>query len=203
VREFINEAIMKILNLTCKLTNCYLLESSDGWIMIDTGWPDTLYQLMHLLKQHDIHTSDIKYLIITHFHPDHAGIAQNLKDLGISLVLHESQVPFVDKLNNFFKKDKRFYYKDITSENNIMVSSAESRAFLKNIGVDGEIIQTTGHSDDSISLIMDECCAFIGDLPEFSIIEAYNDQILVNSWKLIQDYNVKTIYPAHGMPYTL
>ncbi|WP_074042179.1 MBL fold metallo-hydrolase [Desnuesiella massiliensis] len=194
---------MKILNLTCKLTNCYLIESNSGWIMIDTDWPDTLNQFLCLLKENDIQIPDIKYLVVTHFHPDHAGIAQDLKNLGVNLVLHENQVSFVEKLNNFFKKNPKFNYKDIAREDNIVISSAESRKFLKNVGIDGEIIQTPGHTDDSISLVIDGCCAFTGDLPEFALMEAYNDEIIKESWKLIQDYNVTKIYPAHGKSYTL
>jgi len=194
---------MRIINLTYKLTNCYLVESSCGWIMIDTDWPDTLPHLLHLLKQHDLQTSDIKYLIVSHFHPDHAGLVQNLKDFGVNFILHENQVPFVDNLNNFFKKNPKSNYKDIVKRDNTIVSSMESRRFLKNIGIDGEIIQTPGHSDDSISLIIDGCCAFTGDLQAYSLMEAYNDQTLKDSWRLIQDYNVKQIYPAHGNSYTL
>jgi len=193
---------VKILNLACKLTNCYLLESRDGWIMIDTDMPDTLPQLHRLLKQQEVQTSDIKYLIVTHFHPDHAGLAQNIKDFGINLVLHESQVPFVDKLNRFFKKNPRYNFKDI-AEDNMVVSSAESRRFLKNVGIDGEIIQTPGHSEDSISLIIDAGCAFTGDLPQFSYMEAFDDPAMKASWKLIQDNHIKNIYPAHGKPYIL
>lgn len=194
---------MKILNLTCKRTNCYLLESNGGYIMIDTDFPDTLHLLMNLLKQHDIKTSDIKYLIITHFHPDHAGIAQDLKNLGIKLLLHKCQVPFVDNLNNFFKKNPKFNYTDIVSEGNIVISGNESRNFLKSVGIEGEIIQTPGHTDDSISLVIDGCCAFTGDLPEFNLMEAYNDQTIKDSWKLIKDYKITKIYPAHGNPYTI
>jgi len=145
----------------------------------------------------------LKYLIVTHFHPDHAGLAQNLKDFGTNLILHESQVPFVDKLNNFLKRNPKVNFKDIVTGNNIVVSSAESRIFLESAGIDGEIIQTPGHSDDSISLIIDECCAFTGDLPGLSLMEAHNDQTLKDSWKLIQDYNVKEIYPAHGNSYII
>lgn len=194
---------MKILNLTCKRTNCYLLESNGGYIMIDTDFPDTLHLLMNLLKHHDIKTSDIKYLIITHFHPDHAGIAQDLKNLGIKLLLHKCQVPFVDNLNNFFKKNRKFNYTDIVSEDNIVISGNESRSFLKSVGIEGEIIQTPGHTDDSISLVIDGCCAFIGDLPEASLMEAYNDQTIKDSWKLIRAYKITKIYPAHGNPYTI
>jgi hypothetical protein len=34
-------------------------------------------------------------------------------------------------------------------------------------------------------------------------MEAYNDQTLKDGWKLIQDYHVKKIYPAHGDSYNL
>ena len=171
--------------------------------MIDAGWPNSLVQFLQLLKQKDIQTSDIKYLVVTHFHPDHAGLVQKLKDFGINLILHECQVPFVDKMNEFFRKKPVYKFKDIVAENNIVVSSAESRRLLKDVGIDGEIIRTPGHSDDSISLIIDKCCAFTGDLPEFSLMEAYNDQTIEDSWKLIQGYDAKEIYPAHGNPYTL
>lgn len=194
---------MEAIILAYKSTNCYLLKIDNGWLMIDAGWPDTLPQLLHLLKQKDVHINDIKYLIVTHFHPDHAGLAQNLKDLGIKLILHEVQVSFVDKLNGFFRRNSKAKFKDIDKENNIVISSAESSEFLKNIGIDGEIIQTPGHSDDSISLIIDKCCAFTGDLPSLSLLEGYNDQILNDSWKMIQNYNVKMIYPAHGNPYNI
>lgn len=195
--------IMEVITLSYKSTNCYLLKTNNGWIMIDAGWPDTLPQLLHLLKQKDVHVNDVKYLIVTHFHPDHAGLAQDIKAFGIKLILHEAQVPFVDKLNSFFKRNPKVNFKDIDNENNIVISSFESRQFLKNIGVGGLIIQTPGHSGDSISLIVDKCCAFIGDLPGLSLLEGYNDQTLNDSWKMIQDYNVKIIYPAHGKPYNI
>ena len=38
------------------------------------------------------------------------------------------------------------------------------RAALQSIGVRGEILETPGHSDDRISLLLDSGVAFIGDL---------------------------------------
>lgn len=52
------------------------------------------------------------------------------------------------------KKNPKYNYKEIVSEDNIIFSSAESKRFLKNVGIDGEIILTPGHSDDSISLLL-------------------------------------------------
>lgn len=194
---------MKILSLAYKLINCYLLQCNEGWLMIDAGWPDTFPQLMNLLKQQNIKIGSIKYLLVTHYHPDHAGLAQNLKDIGVKLIVHEIQINFIDKLNAFFKDKTKFDYKHITMENNIVISSAESIKLLRKLGIEGEMIKTLGHSDDSVSLIIDKCCAFTGDLPKFSLMEAYNDEVLEETWRLIQDHNVKKVYPAHGNPYML
>lgn len=59
----------------------------------DIGWAGTLPKLLHLLKQRQINPKEIKYLVVTHFHPDHAGLAQDLKGLGATLVVHACQVP--------------------------------------------------------------------------------------------------------------
>lgn len=194
---------MKIIALTYQSTNCYLLETSNGWIMIDAGWPDTFPKLNYLLKQNDVLVTDIKYVIVTHFHPDHAGLVEDLKGLGIKLILHECQIPFVGKLNDFFKRNPKATFKEIAVGNNIVFSSTESRIFFKNLEIDGEIIQTPGHSNDSISIITDNCCAFTGDLPALALMEAYDNQTLKESWRLIQSYDVKKIYPAHGNDYDL
>jgi glyoxylase-like metal-dependent hydrolase (beta-lactamase superfamily II) len=194
---------LRILSLTCNRTHCYLLEAGSGFVLIDTDFPDTLHFLMRLLKQHELKISDIKYLIVTHFHPDHAGIAQDLKNAGVKLAVHECQVSYIEKLNGFFKKNRNFHFTNIVLEHNIVISDGESRKFLKGVGIDGEIIQTPGHTDDSITLIVDGCCAFTGDLPDYALVEAYGDQAIEDSWKLIKYHKVAAIYPAHGNPYTI
>jgi glyoxylase-like metal-dependent hydrolase (beta-lactamase superfamily II) len=171
--------------------------------MVDAGWPDTFSQLLHLLSQNDISVNEINYLIITHFHPDHAGLTQNLKDLGINLILHEYQVPYVNKINQYFRKSPKENFKDITTGNTIVLSDADSRSFFRSIGIEGDLITTPGHSDDSVSLVIDDLCAFIGDLPGFSLKKAYNDPAIENSWELIRIFHVKTIYPGHGDPYDI
>lgn len=194
---------LNIIPLVHKSTNSYLLPAGDGWLMIDTGWPDTFAQLLQLLNQNHICVNEINYLAVTHFHPDHAGLAQNLKDLGTNLLLHEYQVPYINKLNLLFKKNPKANFKDITAGNNLVMNETRSREFLKTIGLNGELISTPGHSDDSISLILDDCCAFVGDLPNPELSEAYDDLVIDDSWDMIRKYNVKTIYPGHGKPYEI
>jgi glyoxylase-like metal-dependent hydrolase (beta-lactamase superfamily II) len=194
---------MKIINLSYKSTNCYLIETNNGWLMVDAGWPDTFSQLLQLMNQHDISVNEINYLFVTHFHPDHAGLTQNLKDLGTNLILLEDQVPYVAKLNLLYKKNPKANFKDIMTNNNIILTEEDSRSFLESIGINGELLTTPGHSDDSVSLIIDDCCAFTGDLPSPSLAEAYDDLVIDDSWNMIQKHNIKKIYPGHGEPYEL
>jgi glyoxylase-like metal-dependent hydrolase (beta-lactamase superfamily II) len=194
---------VNVINLTYKSANYYLIQTEGGWVMIDTGWPDTFSQLLQLLNQNNISVNEINYLIITHFHPGHAGLTQNLKDLGINLILHEAQVPYYSKLNLVFKKNPKANFKDITSSNNIILTDLDSRNFLSSIGIDGELITTPGHSDDSISLIVDDCCAFTGDLPTLSTLDNDYDFEIDDSWDMIKKHNVKMIYPGHGEPFSL
>jgi glyoxylase-like metal-dependent hydrolase (beta-lactamase superfamily II) len=194
---------MNIINLSYKSTNCYLIAVDNGWLMVDAGWPDTFSQLLQLLNQNDISVNEINYLIVTHFHPDHAGLTQNLKDLGTNLVLHEVQVPYINKLNLMYKKNPKANFKDIMTNNNIVLTDADNRSFLKSIGINGELITTPGHSDDSVSLIIDDCCAFTGDLPALSLAEAYDDFVIDDSWDMIQRHPVRKIYPGHGEPYEI
>jgi len=194
---------MKIVSITPRLTNCYFVQANQGWLMLDTDWPDTLPQLLRMVKAENIQISEISNLIVTHFHPDHAGTAQNLKELGVKLTLLENQVGFINEVNQFFHKNTNYDFMDIEAGDNLIVTSTESRRFLKKMGIEGEIIPTPGHSNDSISLIIDGECAFTGDLPAFPLMKAYNDPIIEDSWKSIQSHAVDQIYPAHGIPYSL
>lgn len=192
---------MNVINISYKSTNSYLTEANGRWLMIDAGWPDTFSQFLRLLNQNNISVNEIDYLFITHYHPDHAGLVQNLKDLGTNLIVLETQLPFINKINLHFKKNPNDNFKDIDHNNLIILPDNDSRSFLQSIGINGEILLTPGHSEDSASLVIDDCCIFIGDLPAPDTIEAYNDPVINECWELIGSYNVKTIYPGHGEPY--
>src|SRR5512139_390709 len=94
---------MNIVNVGYDSTNYYLLEIKGGKLLIDCGWPGTLPKLMAELKRKGISVNEINYLLVTHFHPDHAGTAQDLKKLDIRLVLLESQVDFIASFAEHFK----------------------------------------------------------------------------------------------------
>jgi endoribonuclease LACTB2 len=187
---------MNIINVGFQSTNYYLIDIKSGKLLVDCGWPGTLPQFSAELKRKGVSIQDIKYLLATHFHPDHAGMTQELKKLGIKHILLDVQVEHVSQMTDFFKT-KNYPYVRITTNDSVNLKVAESRNFLGELGLLGEIIHTPGHSDDSVTLILDEGFAFTGDLhPAFMLPE--DDVVSRTSWDKIYRYKIARIFPGHG-----
>jgi glyoxylase-like metal-dependent hydrolase (beta-lactamase superfamily II) len=84
-----------------------------------------------------------------------------------------------------------------------VLSTAESRAFLAGIGIEGEILSTPGHSDDSVTLVLDEGLAFTGDLTSPLFVPDDPSDLAYQSWESIRAKGVHTVYPGHGPPWQL
>jgi glyoxylase-like metal-dependent hydrolase (beta-lactamase superfamily II) len=186
---------MNIVNVGYASTNYYAIDIKNGKLLLDCGWPGTLPQFTRVLQRKDIALHEIKYLLVTHFHPDHAGLVQELKNQGIRFILPECQAAFVGSFADFFT-EKSHPYVEIRRDDNISLKLEDSRSFLANLGLSGELLHTPGHSDDSVTLILDEGYAFTGDLhPAFMDIE---DTKTRQSWDKIGHFRVRQIFPGHG-----
>ena len=187
---------MNIVNVGYQSTNYYLIDIKGGKFLVDCGWPGTLPQFSAELKRKGVALKDIKYLLVTHFHPDHAGLTQELKSLGIKHLLLDVQVDFISQMTEFFKT-KNYPYVQIQTDDSIRLQLSESRKFLAGIGLTGEIIHTPGHSDDSVTLILDEGFALTGDLHPIFILPE-EDTLSRQSWDKIHQHKIVKIFPAHG-----
>jgi glyoxylase-like metal-dependent hydrolase (beta-lactamase superfamily II) len=186
---------MNIVNVGYQSTNYYAIDVKGGKLLIDCGWPGTLPQFTKVLQRKGIALSEIKYLLVTHFHPDHAGLVQELKNHAAKLILPACQKDFVAPFAEYFK-GKSFPYVEIEQSDNLLLKLEESRKFLAGIGVAGEIIHTPGHSEDSVTLILDEGFAFTGDLhPSFMNTEDIRTR---ESWDKIYQHKITRIFPGHG-----
>lgn len=187
---------MHILNVGYRSTHYYILSDGQPRLLVDAGWPGMVGRMQAECRRLGIQLSDVPYQLATHYHPDHAGHAEDLKRLGVQLIVLDTQVTSIPLLSNIVKP--RDNYTPITPSGNIVIGEAESRAFLQGIGIAGEIISTPGHSDDSVTLILDEGIAFTGDLPPLAMAPDDADDPARRSWERIRAAGVTTIYPAHG-----
>jgi glyoxylase-like metal-dependent hydrolase (beta-lactamase superfamily II) len=149
--------------------------------------------------------SNIKYVFLTHHHDDHAGFLNSLlEESGAILITHSNSI---QPLRNGESEN------DVIPINRcVKVIFSFFKLFHKDfkfppVNVSGKILYTPGHTKDSISMILADGSAFVGDAamnflmwagtrhrPIF--IENINE--VFSSWEKIIKNGAKRIYPAHG-----
>lgn len=176
-------------------TNCYYIKGKKGSILVDTDWAGTLQAFYKKVKELNI--TNIDYLLITHYHPDHMGITQDIIDnMNVKLLVIDVQKDYIHCSDPIFEKNNNINFNPICT-NALIISCKDSRRFLNDLGINGEIIYTPGHSDDSISLILDEGIALVGDLYDLNSAITFNDEKINNSWNKILSHNISKIYYGH------
>jgi glyoxylase-like metal-dependent hydrolase (beta-lactamase superfamily II) len=189
-------AVPTVVNVGYRSTNFYVVSAGTSRLLVDLGWPGTLGTLLANLERKDIPLREIRYGLATHYHMDHAGLAQELKDKGVRLLVPQEQVHAIPLMKRWMKPVDR--YVEITPDDNVNISLAESRPFLANLGFAGEIIHTPGHSDDSVSLVLDNGWAFTGDLTPPLAVTEENASVVRRSWQALRERGVTSVYPGHG-----
>ncbi len=72
----------------------YLIEGRDGWTLVDSGWnvPEAFDALEHQLNAAGVGFAKLKTLLVTHVHPDHYGLAGQVKERsGAKIVIHQRE----------------------------------------------------------------------------------------------------------------
>ena len=180
-------------------TNTFYIPGADGGLLVDSDWAGTLPQFFKAIKAAGIEMKAITTLLVTHYHPDHMGLAGELQQLGVKLLIADLQLPFVHASDEIFVRDKRLSYRAADEDAARVISCAESREALKTLGIDGEIIHTPSHSEDSISLLLDDGSCLVGDLEPLAYLAGYDENpALKSDWEQIMRRHPKRILYAHA-----
>lgn len=186
-----------MLELKYGNTNTFLVEGSKGYLLVDTDYAGMLPAFYKALKQKDIKVRDIEYVMATHYHPDHMGLISELMNQGIKLLLMDVQKDFVHYSDRIFVRDN-LSNTPINEDNATIISCEGSRDFLMQVGIQGEIIHTPSHSEDSVSLILDNGDCLIGDLEPLEYLEAYGENPkLKDDWEKILSFYPKRLLFSH------
>ena len=185
-----------VVNVGYRSTNYWVISAGRSRVLVDLGWPGTMGTMRANLSRADIPLGEIRYALATHYHIDHAGLAQDLKNAGVPLLLIDVQVPFVQLMKRHIKLQDHFT--DISMHGNTIVSVSETRGLLDRIGISGEILHTPGHSDDSVSLLLDEGPVFTGDLTDPGMVSAEDPSVVHSSWRLLKARGATQVYAGHG-----
>jgi glyoxylase-like metal-dependent hydrolase (beta-lactamase superfamily II) len=76
--------------------HAYLYDGPGGLALFDTGLPGSADSIAAAIRQAGRQPADLRWVLLTHFHPDHAGSAAAVAGWGGAQVLaHGADAPFV------------------------------------------------------------------------------------------------------------
>lgn len=179
-------------------TNTYLIKGKSGAVLFDTGWAGTLNAFCRAMGEAGEKVQDISYILISHYHPDHMGIAQEIADMGPVILVPDIQTGFIHGSDQILERDRKAAFKPIRDSEIRTFPIEESRQILKELGIDGCIYSTPGHSDDSISLMLDDGSLFVGDLNPLYELELHKGTRIGESWDFLLGKHPKRVYYGHA-----
>lgn len=91
----------------------FLIPSDDGLILIETG-PETTYNnLVQAIKNSGYQPDEIKHVLLTHIHFDHAGAAWKFAENGAKIYVHPIGLPHLENPEKLWNSAKLIYKDDM------------------------------------------------------------------------------------------
>jgi len=207
----------KISQVLSRHSNVWLVQKNQLSILVDSGKTKSRSQLMQSLNTALHQQNDLQFLMLTHTHYDHCQSAAAIKDLyHCKVIASENAVPSItagythlprgtNYVTNLLSAGghklmkKKFMYTpfnaDITISDDYLFPAPDA---------DLRIISTPGHSADSISLIVDNEVAIVGDamfgIFRDHVFPPFADDIpeMIRSWGKLLGSGCTTFLPGHG-----
>jgi glyoxylase-like metal-dependent hydrolase (beta-lactamase superfamily II) len=173
--------IIRIPILPLNIVNAHLIKSDAGCILVDAGIPGSERRISRVLNRHGLSVQDIRLIIVTHAHTDHAGSAARLRQLsGAPILAHKDDADFYSRKEPMTfcptgRVGRLFLKTPIPHEPyngfvpDIMMRNGDS-VNLQDFGVDGVVRHTAGHTPGSIAVELSSQDALVGDLVASGIL---------------------------------
>lgn len=189
------------------LTNCYLCHDEGEAVLVDASCAsdEERQQVLDAIKERDL---DVRHLLLTHAHVDHIFGCRFFEDhFDMRFKAHQACVPFIERAE---EQATAFGVEvDQPSVPTTFLGEGDTVAFG---GTTLEILDTPGHSPDSISFVhRPSNQALTGDVLFQNSIgrtqglpETSRTQLLASiTEKLLPLGDKMTIYPGHGPETTI
>lgn len=191
-------------------TNCYLVDTGNQILLIDTGTAADSHFLKNLKAK--INPSQIDLVVLTHGHYDHVGYASILqKEYAVNIAIHKRNASMVANAGMEFPKAKGAFHAWIRKQMLRRLEEAAYPPFHPDMVIEKDtvtddpnirLISLPGHTPGSIGVIYEDQL-FAGDLvmnmpfPSLSWF-AEDFAAMQESLKKIQTWNIQRVYPGHG-----
>lgn len=196
--------------------NSFLL-IEDKIIIVDSGCGKHFEKIINYFRDNKIDKSLVSLIILTHAHLDHYDNVIKLKDyFQVPILVNKTaEKYFLNGINEFTESKnilatilKLLFYK--TKLNKINPDIAIDNEFnLSKYGVSGIVLPTPGHTEGSLSIIINKNECLSGDLYINSSIEnkpawfINNNKQYLNSINKLKELKIRKFFPSHGRPFDL
>ncbi len=217
----LGEQPIEVIPVRLGLTSRAYLVRQHGVALVDTGIPGREGAIVARMKESGISPDEIRLILLTHGHADHAGSARALRDLsGAPVAVHREDAPMVRSgrqgalnptgtagfiLRAVYGRKASAHFPPL--EPDIILADSFS---LNEYGIRGEVMHTPGHTAGSVSLLLGNGDAIVGDLvfptipsgrPGLPFFADDPDEVRASIGKVLA-FQDGTIYPGHGGPFS-
>lgn len=210
------ETLIPIHPLLLGFSVAFLLEGKDGLILVDAGLPGSEGLLWTQMRVHGFAPGDLRLVILTHAHLDHCGcLPAVLRESGALLAAHPQAASRLQGGPVLLPEGRRLWGKTMAASFRLFrpwLSTPrleiglvlEDGAGLEDWGLPARILHTPGHTADSLSLLLEDGTALVGDLvvgwgrwarPQPYFIE--DEQALAASIARLWEKRPRRLYASH------
>ncbi|MCD8362720.1 MAG: MBL fold metallo-hydrolase [Lachnospiraceae bacterium] len=191
-----------------KFVGCFLIDSGDGLILIDTGMPCFVYQLFESIRKLEFDPCDIKLILLSHAHYDHIGAARIVKEYtGARLFIGREELPVLHERKEYILTEGH-EYQDFEVDD---YYTETEPVRLGNVEI--RTIYTPGHTEGTYSFFFDQeengkvlHCGMMGGIGTVTLqdemLEKYPRpltlrQDYINSLEFLKTIPVDVVIPSH------
>lgn len=202
-----------IYTIRASLSNVYLIVSDAGCCLVDAGSPGEDRKILHQL--HELTSSTLRLIYITHAHFDHCGSAAAIRrQTGAPIAIHHADAEDMARgrtvLGTARGRGKVLRMLFALARPLIKLEPAPADILLDDdddltgYGLDATVIHTPGHTAGSSALFLNATTLFAGDLlsstgrPHLQRYFAQDWPSLTESLARVQSLAPDLVYPGHG-----
>ncbi len=166
---------MRVDTIFTGVANAHIVTTEQGILVVDAGMPHTAFRILGKIRALGYTPQDVRLILITHGHIDHAGGARALqRATGAPIALHRLDMPLVATpelkmppartatVTAFGRVVKAFGWA-VPLETFAPDVCVEDGQSLREFGMDARVVHTPGHTDGSVSVLFDDGTMFVGD----------------------------------------
>jgi glyoxylase-like metal-dependent hydrolase (beta-lactamase superfamily II) len=204
---------------TAHVIASFLIHGPDGPVLIETGPGSTLPTLLEELGRRGLRPGEIRHVLVTHIHLDHAGAAGWWARQGARIHVHPAGAPHLIEPGKLLASARRIYgeamdalWGEVLSAPAESVVAVEDGTIIEASGMSIEAIATPGHAGHHHVFRWGEV-AFSGDaagirLPGLGWIDlpAPPPEFDLEAWRAslarLREAGLRTLYRTHFGPGT-